>query len=139
MLSPKRYKYRKAHKGRVKGIATKGETICFGKYGLKAKEVGRITARQIEATRKVLRKKMRVFNGKVWIRIFPDIPVTSKPKEVRMGKGKGSVSHWICRVKPGKVLFEISDIEYMVAKDIFRSASLKLPIRTKFVEFKSFN
>lgn len=133
MLSPKRTKYRKYHKGRIRGNATSGLKVSFGTYGIKALEPGRITARQIEATRRVLSRKIKKI-GKIWIRIFPDIPVTSKPAEVRMGKGKGSVSFWVCRVKPGKVLFEITGVDKAKAAKLLKSASSKLPVKTQLVE-----
>src|SRR3954470_1247616 len=132
MLSPARTKFRKAHKGRVHGVAKGGFTLNFGAYGLKAMEPGRVTARQIEAARRALTRHIKRL-GRVWIRIFPDVPVSSKPAEVRMGKGKGSPEFWVCRVKPGRILFEIDGVPLELAKAAFERASAKLPIRTKFV------
>jgi large subunit ribosomal protein L16 len=133
MLLPKRRKYKKAFKGRLKGDDTRGTTLSFGQYGLKALEPARITSRQIEATRRAISKKMKRL-GTLWIRIFPDLPVTSKPTEVRMGKGKGSVDYWAARVKPGRILFELEGISLDLAKEAFSSGSSKLPIRTIFIE-----
>lgn len=132
MLSPKKTKYRKQHKGRIKGNAKGGYTLNFGEFGLKALEPERITARQIEAARRsVSRYVKRV--GRLWIRVFPDVPVTKKPAEVRMGSGKGSVEFWACRVKPGRILFEIEGVTEQVAREAFDRAAAKLPIKTKFV------
>ena len=125
MLSPKRSKYRKAHKGRVHGLAKGGTTLNFGAYGLKASDPGRITARQIEAARRAITRHIRRA-GRVWIRIFPDVPVSQKPAEVRMGSGKGSPEFWICRVKPGRIMFELD-------RAAFDLAAAKLPIATRFV------
>lgn len=133
MLLPKRRKYKKAFKGRLKGEETRGTTVSFGRYGLKALEPARITSRQIEATRRAISRKMKRL-GTLWIRIFPDLPVTSKPTEVRMGKGKGSVDYWAARVKPGRILFELEGISLDLAKEAFSSGSSKLPIRTIFVK-----
>jgi len=133
MLSPKRMKYRKAHKGRIHGKATSGESLTFGAYGLKAMEPERITARQIEAARRAIVRQMKR-SGRIWIRIFPDVPVSKKPAEVRMGSGKGTVEFWAARVKPGRVLFEIDGIPIGVAREAMALAAAKLPIRTKFVE-----
>ena len=131
MLSPKRTKYRKAHKGRIHGDAKGGTTLNFGAYGLKAVEPGRITARQIEAARRTITRYIRRV-GRVWIRIFPDVPVSSKPAEVRMGSGKGSPEFWVCRVKPGRVMFELDGVAPEVAREAFELAAAKLPIATKF-------
>ena len=132
MLSPKNLKYRKAHKGRIHGKAKGGSTLNFGAYGLKALTPERVTARQIEAARRAMTRHMKRA-GRVWIRIFPDIPVTQKPAEVRQGKGKGSVELWVCRVKPGRVLFEIDGVSADVARRAFELAAAKLPLKTKFV------
>ncbi len=132
MLSPKNRKYRKAHKGRIHGKAKGGSTLNFGAYGLKALTPERVTARQIEAARRAMTRHMKRA-GRVWIRIFPDIPVTKKPAEVRQGKGKGSVELWVCRVKPGRVLFEVDGVPADVAKRAFELAAAKLPLKTKFV------
>jgi large subunit ribosomal protein L16 len=132
MLSPKRTKFRKAHKGRIHGKAKGGFTLNFGSYGLKAMAPERVTARQIEAARRALTRHMKRA-GRVWIRIFPDVPVTSKPAEVRQGKGKGSVDYWACRVKPGRIMFEIEGVPRDVAKRAFELAAAKLPLATKFV------
>src|SRR5215212_743873 len=132
MLSPKRTKYRKAHKGRIHGIAKGGTTLNFGAFGLKALEPGRITARQIEAARRTITRSMRR-SGRVWIRIFPDVPVSSKPAEVRMGSGKGSPEFWVARVKPGRILFELDGVPGPLAKVAFERAAEKLPIKVKVV------
>ncbi len=132
MLSPKRTKYRKAFKGRIKGQAKGGTTLAFGEYGLKALEPERVTARQIEAARRAITRHMKRA-GRVWIRIFPDLPVSMKPAEVRMGSGKGSPEFWACRIKPGRVMFEIGGVPHAVAKEAFDLAAAKLPIKTKFV------
>jgi large subunit ribosomal protein L16 len=132
MLSPKRTKYRKAHKGRVHGLAKGGTTLNFGAYGLKAMEAGRITARQIEASRRTITRSIRRV-GRVWIRIFPDVPVSTKPAEVRMGSGKGSPEYWIARVKPGRIMFELDGVAPDVAREAFELAAAKLPIATKFI------
>lgn len=131
MLMPKRTKYRKQQKGKIKGFATKGNRISFGEFGLSAMSRGRIFSRQIEAARVALTRKMKR-SGKVWIRMFPDIPYTKKPLETRMGKGKGNPEDWYCKVKPGKILFEIAGVPEDVAKDALRLASHKLPLKTKF-------
>ena len=133
MLQPKKTKYRKAHKGRIRGKAKGGTTLNFGSYGLKALTAERVTSRQIEAARRAITRHMKRA-GKVWIRIFPDVPVSKKPTEVRMGKGKGSPEYWACRVKPGKILFEVDGVAQNVAKEAFGRASSKLPIKTKVVE-----
>ena len=133
MLQPKKTKYRKAHKGRIKGKAKGGTSLNFGSYGLKAITAERVTSRQIEAARRAITRHMKRA-GKVWIRIFPDVPVSKKPTEVRMGKGKGSPEYWACRVKPGKILFEVDGVSQNVAIEAFGRASSKLPIKTKVVE-----
>jgi large subunit ribosomal protein L16 len=132
MLSPKRTKYRKAHKGRIHGVAKGGTTLNFGAYGLKAVDPGRLTARQIEAARRAITRHIRRV-GRVWIRIFPDVPVSQKPAEVRMGSGKGSPEFWVARVKPGRIMFELDGVEHDVARVAFELASAKLPIATRFV------
>ena len=132
MLSPKRTKFRKAHKGRIHGLAKGGFTLNFGSFGLKAMEPDRITARQIEAARRAMTRQMKRA-GRVWVRIFPDLPVTSKPAEVRQGKGKGSVDYWSCRVKPGRIMFEVDGVSREVATRAFELAAAKLPIKTKLV------
>lgn len=132
MLSPKRTKFRKAHKGRIHGNAKGGTTLNFGSIGLKALEPGRITSRQIEAARRAIVRRIRR-QGKVWIRIFPDVPVSAKPAEVRMGKGKGSVEYWACRVKPGKMMFEMDGVEHLAGKEALDLAAAKLPIKCKVV------
>ena len=132
MLSPKRSKYRKAHKGRIHGEAKGGTTLNFGAFGLKATEPGRITARQIEASRRAITRHIRRA-GRVWIRIFPDVPVSQKPAEVRMGSGKGSPEFWVCRVKPGRIMFELDGVEPQIAREAFDLAAAKLPISTRFV------
>ena len=132
MLQPKRTKHRKLHKGRIRGEAKGGSDLNFGTYGLKATEPDRITARQIEAARRAMTRHMKR-QGRVWIRIFPDLPVTSKPIEVRMGKGKGSIDFWACKVKPGRVMFEIDGVSEEVAREALRLAAMKLPIKTRTV------
>ena len=133
MLQPKRTKFRKAHKGRIHGIAKGGTDLNFGAFGLKALEPERITARQIEAARRAMTRHMKRA-GRVWIRIFPDVPVSKKPTEVRMGKGKGSPDFWAARVKPGRIMFEIDGVTPEVAREAFRLAAAKLPIKTRFVQ-----
>ncbi|WP_448189884.1 50S ribosomal protein L16 [Azospirillum sp. sgz301742] len=132
MLSPKRTKYRKAFKGRIHGIAKGGYELNFGAYGLKAMEPERITARQIEAARRAITRAMKR-QGRVWIRIFPDVPISSKPAEVRMGSGKGTPEYWAARVKPGRIMFELDGVPFEVAKTAFELAAAKLPIKTKLV------
>lgn len=132
MLQPKRTKFRKAHKGRIHGLATKGIDVSFGEFGLKAEEPARITSRQIEAARRAITRHVSR-GGRVWIRIFPDVPVSKKPAEVRMGKGKGSPEFWVCRVKPGRVMYELAGVPEETAREAFRLASMKLPIKTRFV------
>ena len=133
MLSPKRTKFRKQFKGRISGAAKGGFDLNFGEYGLKAVEPERITARQIEAARRAMTRHMKR-QGRVWIRIFPDVPVTQKPTEVRMGKGKGSVEYWAARVKPGRIMFEIDGVPHAVAEEALRLAAMKLPVKTRFVQ-----
>ena len=132
MLQPKRTKFRKAHKGRIHGKAKGGSDLNFGTFGLKSLEPERITARQIEAARRAMTRHMKR-QGRVWIRIFPDLPVTSKPVEVRMGKGKGSVDFWACKVKPGRVMFEIDGVAEPIAREALRLAAMKLPVKTRTV------
>ena len=132
MLEPKKTKFRKAFKGRIHGMAKGGTALNFGSYGLKALEPARITARQIEAARRAITRHIRRA-GRVWIRIFPDTPVTSKPTEVRMGKGKGSVDFWAAKVKPGRIMFEIDGVDDSVAREALRLAAMKLPIKTRVV------
>jgi large subunit ribosomal protein L16 len=132
MLAPKRTKYRKAHKGRIHGTAKGGTALNFGAYGLKAVEPGRITARQIEAARRAVTRHMKRL-GRVWIRIFPDVPVSTKPAEVRMGSGKGAPEFWVARVHPGRIMFEIDGVPRDLAEQAFELAAAKLPIRTRFV------
>ena len=132
MLSPKRTKYRKAHKGRIHGNAKGGTQLNFGAYGLKALPPARVTARQIEAARRAITRHIRRA-GRVWIRVFPDVPVSSKPAEVRMGKGKGSPEFWVCRVKPGRIMFELDGVPRDLAKQAFTLASAKLPVDTRFI------
>ena len=132
MLQPKRTKYRKQQKGRNEGLARRGTNIDFGSFGLKSMDGGRITNRQIEAARIALTRFMKR-EGKVWIRIFPDKPVTSKPLEVRMGKGKGALDHYVAEVKPGRMLFELDGVSEKVAREALRLAAQKLPVRTKFL------
>ncbi len=132
MLSPKRTKYRKAHKGRLEGNAKGGTQLNFGAYGLKAIEPARITARQIEAARRAITRRLRR-QGKVWIRVFPDLPVSSKPAEVRMGSGKGSPEFWAAKVRPGRIMFELDGVPGPLAKEAFQLAAAKLPIKTRFI------
>ena len=132
MLQPKRTKFRKQFKGRIHGLAKGGSEINFGSYGLKATEPERVTSRQIEAARRALTRHMKR-QGRVWIRIFPDIPVTAKPIEVRMGKGKGSVDRWVAKVKPGRVMFEVDGVAEDVAKEALRLAAMKLPVKCRFI------
>ncbi len=132
MLSPKRTKYRKAHKGRIKGVATGGASLAFGQFGLKAQQPERITARQIEAARRAIVRHVKR-QGNIWIRIFPDVPVSGKPAEVRMGKGKGSPEFWVARVKPGRIMFEMDGVSEVLARRAMELAAAKLPIKTKFV------
>jgi len=132
MLQPMRTKFRKAHKGRIHGTATSGNDLAFGHFGLKAMEPDRVTARQIEAARRAMTRHMKR-SGRVWIRIYPDVPVSKKPIEVRMGKGKGTPEYWVCRIKPGRVLFEVDGVTEQVARESLALAAAKLPIKTRFV------
>ena len=132
MLQPKRTKFRKQMKGRNRGLAQNGNKVSFGEYGLKSIGRGRITARQIEAARRAITRCMKR-QGKVWIRIFPDVPVSKKPTEVRMGKGKGAPEYWAARVKPGRIMFELDGVSEEVAREALRLAAMKLPIKTRFV------
>jgi large subunit ribosomal protein L16 len=133
MLQPSRTKFRKAHKGRIKGVATSGATLSFGQFGLKAMEPDRLTARQIEAARRAMTRHMKRA-GRVWIRVVPDVPVSKKPLEVRMGSGKGAPEYWVVRIKPGRILFEIDGVTTTLAKEALSLAAAKLPIKTRFVE-----
>ena len=137
MLQPKRTKFRKKQKGRVKGIAQRGHTISFGSFGIKSLEAGWITSRQIEAARIAVTREMKR-EGQVWIRIFPDKPITKKPAEVRMGKGKGAPEYWVAIVKPGTIMFEAGGVTTDIAKEALRLAAQKLPVRTKFVKRKDY-
>ncbi|MDT7934606.1 MAG: 50S ribosomal protein L16 [Sphingomonadaceae bacterium] len=132
MLQPKRTKFRKAHKGRIHGMTKGGAELNFGAFGLKALEPERVTARQIEAARRAISRHMKRA-GRLWIRIFPDVPVSTKPAEVRMGSGKGNPEFWVCRVKPGRIMFEIDGVSREVAEGAFERAAAKLPIKTKLV------
>src|SRR6478672_7520593 len=132
MMQPKKTKFRKAHKGRIHGTATSGATLSFGQFGLKAMEPDRVTARQIEAARRAMTRHMKRA-GRVWIRIFPDVPVTKKPTEVRMGSGKGGVEFWAARVKPGRIMFEIDGVSREIAEEAMRLGAAKLPTKTRFV------
>jgi len=136
MLMPKRVKYRKKQRGKMKGNALRGSSLSFGTYGLKAMESGWITSRQIEATRIAMTRHMKRL-GKVWIRVFPDKPVTKKPAETRMGKGKGSPEYWVAVVRQGRIMFELDGVSFELAKEALRLASHKLPIKTKFVSSES--
>ena len=132
MLSPKRTKFRKAHKGRIHGTAKGGTTLNFGAYGLKAVEPARVTARQIEAARRALTRHMKRA-GRVWIRVYPDVPVSRKPAEVRMGSGKGTPEYWVCRVHPGRIMFEMDGVPKQMAHEAFALAAAKLPVKTRVV------
>jgi large subunit ribosomal protein L16 len=132
MLQPKRTKFRKQFKGRNRGLATTGSKVSFGEFGLKAVERGRITARQIEAARRAMTRHIKR-GGKIWIRVFPDVPVSKKPLEVRMGKGKGNVEFWICKIQPGRVLYEMEGVDEGIAREAFKLAAAKLPFKTTFV------
>jgi large subunit ribosomal protein L16 len=132
MLQPNRTKFRKAHKGRIRGIATSGTALNFGQFGLKAMEPERVTARQIEAARRAMTRHMKRA-GRVWIRVFPDVPVSKKPAEVRMGSGKGAPELWVVRVHPGRILFEIDGVSDELAREALTLAAAKLPIKTRFV------
>ena len=133
MLQPMKTKFRKAHKGRIKGLATSGAELSFGEYGLKAMEPDRVSARQIEAARRAMTRHMKR-SGRVWIRIFPDVPVSKKPLEVRMGSGKGTPEFWVTRIKPGRVLFEVDGVSVEMAREALGLAAAKLPIKTRFIE-----
>ena len=133
MLQPMRTKFRKAHKGRIKGVATSATNLDFGEYGLKAMEPDRVTARQIEAARRALTRHMKRA-GRVWIRMYPDVPVSKKPLEVRMGSGKGAPELWVVRIKPGRILFELDGVSTTLAREALDLAAAKLPIKTRFVE-----
>jgi large subunit ribosomal protein L16 len=133
MLQPMRTKFRKAHKGRIKGLATSAASLAFGQFGLKALEPERVTARQIEAARRAMTRHMKR-SGRVWIRLYPDVPVSKKPLEVRMGSGKGAVEYWVARVKPGRILFEIDGVSVQIAREALALAAAKLPVKTRFVE-----
>ncbi len=132
MLQPKKVKHRKVQKGRIKGLAQRGSEISFGSFGLKTLEMGRITSRQIEAARQAITRYMKR-QGQVWIRIFPDTPITSKPAEVRMGKGKGALDHWVAKVKPGRIMFEIDGVSEEVAKEALRLGAQKMPVKCKII------
>ncbi|MFT5390289.1 MAG: large subunit ribosomal protein L16 [Gammaproteobacteria bacterium] len=132
MLQPKRTKFRKQHKGRNRGLAQSGNRVNFGEFGLKATGRGRITARQIEAARRAITRHVRR-GAKVWIRVFPDKPITKKPLEVRQGKGKGNVEYWVCQIQPGRMLYEMEGVDETIAREAFRLASAKLPLSTTFV------
>ncbi len=132
MLSPKKTKFRKAHKGRIHGNAKGGTVLNFGSFGMKALQPNRITARQIEAARRAITRHIKR-QGRVWIRVFPDVPVSKKPTEVRMGKGKGTPEFWACRIKPGRVMFELDGVPENLAREAFNLASAKLPLKTKFI------
>ena len=137
MLEPKKAKFRRLHRGNRRGMAMRGNSVAFGNYGLKALESGWVTARQIEASRIVISRVVRKI-GKMWIRIFPDKPVTSRPAETRMGKGKGAPDHWVAVVKPGRILFEIDGVTREEAEEAFRNAGHKLPLKTKIIERRGF-
>ena len=132
MLQPKRTKFRKQFKGRNRGLATTGSKVSFGEFGLKAVERGKLTARQIEAARRAMTRHVKR-GGKIWIRVFPDVPVSKKPLEVRMGKGKGNVEFWVCKIQPGRVLYEMEGVNEGIAREAFRLAAAKLPFKTSFV------
>jgi large subunit ribosomal protein L16 len=132
MLQPKRTRFRKQQKGKNRGLAQVGNRVDFGEYGLQAIDRGRITARQIEAARRAMTRHVKR-GGKIWIRIFPDVPITTKPLEVRMGKGKGNVEYWVARIQPGRMLYEMEGVSESVAREAFRLAAAKLPVRTAFV------
>ncbi len=132
MLQPKRTKFRKQFKGRNRGLANNGNKVSFGQYGLQATERGKITARQIEAARRAMTRHIKR-GGKIWIRVFPDVPISKKPLEVRMGKGKGNVEYWVCKIQPGKMLYEMEGVNEEVAREAFKLAAAKLPFKTNFV------
>ena len=133
MLQPKKTKFRKAHKGRIHGVAKGGTELAFGQYALKATEPERVTARQIEAARRAITREMKR-QGRVWIRVFPDVPVSAKPAEVRMGSGKGAPDHWVARVKPGRIMFEIDGVPENTARSALTLGAAKLPIKTRFIQ-----
>lgn len=133
MLQPKRTKFRKQHKGRNRGLAQRGSKVSFGEYGLKSTERGRLTARQIEAARRAMTRHIKR-GGKIWIRVFPDKPITEKPLEVRMGKGKGAVEYWVAQILPGKVLYEVEGVSEELAREAFALAAAKIPLSTTFVK-----
>ncbi len=132
MLQPKRTKFRKQFKGRNRGLATNGNKVSFGQFGLQASERGRITARQIESARRAMTRYIKR-GGKIWIRVFPDVPISKKPLEVRMGKGKGNVEYWVCKIQPGKMLYEMEGVSEEIARNAFKLAAAKLPFKTNFV------
>mgnify|MGYP002641594757 FL=1 len=132
MLQPKRTKFRKMFKGRNRGLANNGNKVSFGQYGLQAVDRGRITARQIEAARRAMTRHIKR-GGKIWIRVFPDVPISKKPLEVRMGKGKGNVEYWVCKIQPGKMLYEMEGVSEEIAREAFKLAAAKLPFKTNFV------
>lgn len=132
MLQPAKTKFRKSHKGRIKGLAKGGTDVSFGEFGLKALEPNRITAREIEAARRAMTRFV-ARSGRVWVRVFPDVPVSKKPAEVRMGSGKGATEVWVCRIKPGKILYEMAGVPEATAREAFRLAAMKLSVKTKFV------
>ena len=132
MLQPKRTKFRKQHKGRNRGLANRGSSVSFGEFGLKAIGRGRMTARQIEAARRAMTRHIKR-GGKIWIRVFPDKPITKKPLEVRQGKGKGNVEYWVCQVQPGRILYEMEGVTEEIAREAFSLAAAKLPFQTQFV------
>jgi large subunit ribosomal protein L16 len=133
MLQPKRTKFRKQHKGRNRGLALRGSTVAFGEYGLKALDRGRLTARQLEAGRRALTRHVKR-GGKIWIRVFPDKPITKKPLEVRQGKGKGAVEYWVAQIQPGRVLYEMEGVDEAIAREALNLAAAKLPFKTAFVK-----
>ena len=132
MLQPKRTKFRKQHKGKNRGLAQSGNSVAFGEFGLKATQRARLTARQIEAARRAMTRFVKR-GGKIWIRVFPDVPISKKPLEVRMGNGKGNVEYWVCKIQPGRVLYEMEGVTEQVAREAFRLAAAKLPVTTTFV------
>ena len=132
MLQPKRTKFRKVQKGRNRGLAHRGSKVSFGEFGLKATGRGRMTARQIEAARRAMTRYIKR-SGKIWIRVFPDVPISKKPLEVRMGKGKGNVEYWVCKIQPGRILYEMEGVNEVAAREAFRLAAAKLPFKTTFV------
>ncbi len=132
MLQPKRTKFRKQFKGRNRGLANTGNKVSFGQFGLQAAERGRITARQIESARRAMTRYIKR-GGKIWIRVFPDVPISKKPLEVRMGKGKGNVEYWVCKIQPGKMLYEMEGVTEEIAREAFKLAAAKLPFKTNFV------